>query len=107
MIRKLAERQWSTESIAAFFGVGQALINRRFRKELDEGRHIGKSKLIDKMWERIDEKSDRILEHAMNRFIGPIASHVMVDQQVNDISDKTDEDEKKELLRLRAIHDVS
>lgn len=77
----LAERQWTTESIAAHFKVGKDLILRHFATELQDGRHSGKAKLLDELWarafgQRQNKKSDRILEHLANRVLGPITQKV-------------------------------
>ena len=72
-VRKLAERHWTMEMIAAHFNVSGDTIKRRFKDVVDAGRQEGKAKLIDVLWQRaVIEKSDRILIHLAERILGPI-----------------------------------
>lgn len=88
-LRKLAEKHWSTESIAYFFGVSVRTVNRRFGRAIEEARHGGKSKLLDLLWARASgaagqKQSDRILEHLANRVLGSIKQKV----EITDLSDE-------------------
>jgi hypothetical protein len=81
-VRKLAEKQWSDAQIAAVVGIHQTNLRKRFAIIIDEGRHSGKAKLIDILWQRaVIDKSDRMLEHALNRFLGPIPTKVQFEPE--------------------------
>lgn len=76
---KCAEKQWTDEEIAAFFKVSIDTIHRRYADQIDQARHSGKAKLRDLIWQRALNGSDRMLEHAANRFLGPIKNQVELD----------------------------
>lgn len=80
----LAEKHWSIEQIAAFFRVSRDTIERRFSAVVEEARHRGAAKIIDKLWVRSDE-SDRILINLAERVIGPVKREMKVD--LNTLSD--------------------
>jgi len=91
----LAEKQWDKHQIAAFFGVSHDTIHRRFASVIEEARHSGKAKLIDILWKRILEgKSDRLLEHALDRFVGPVQRKMSLE-----LKDLSEEDFRAEVLR--------
>lgn len=69
-VRKLAERQWTTEMIAAFCNVSRDTIERRFAATLVKGRENGKAKLIDKLWVHIENNSEKMLQYGLDRFLG-------------------------------------
>ena len=76
-LEALAERQWTDVQIAAFFGVDERTIQRRFAAKLIECRQRGKAKLLDVLWQRgVAEKSDRILVHLADRVLGPVTQKV-------------------------------
>lgn len=76
-VRKLAERQWDYEQIAAFFGVSGDTIKRRFEDVVYEAKHSGKAKLIDILWQRaVTEKSDKVLVHLADRILGPVPKKI-------------------------------
>lgn len=105
-VEELAARLWNVEQIAAFFKVQPITIRRNFDQELLRGKEAGRSKLIDAMWKRIAEGSDRMLEHAMNRFLGQIKQDIVIDH-CGSIEVKSKEEVDKEIARLDAIADVS
>jgi hypothetical protein len=85
-LKKVAERQWSNEMIAAFFNVDRKTIERRFSPEIEEGRQRGRAKLVDLLWarahgnpERNIKGSDRILEHVSNRYLGPVKTILKIE----------------------------
>jgi hypothetical protein len=49
-VKKLAERQWTGVEIAAFFGVDNKTISRRFGKEIAISKEAGRAKLRDLQW---------------------------------------------------------
>jgi hypothetical protein len=73
-LKKCAEKQWTNEEIGAFFGVSKDTIERNYAADVHEARHNGKAKLRDLIWQRALNGSDRMLEHAANRFLGPIVA---------------------------------
>lgn len=99
---KLAEKLWTDEQIGAFVGVHGTTIRRRFAEELDAARHRGKAILTDQLWHRINAGSDRVLIHAMDRYIGPVEKKVSVN--INSVKNLTDE-EKKQVLR-EIVNDI-
>ena len=69
-VKQLAAKQWKVTEIASFFGVDRCLIDRRFAKELIEGRESGKAKLRDLQWKRALEGSDRVIIHMSKHYLG-------------------------------------
>lgn len=81
---KLANNHWSDNMIAAFFDIHPTNLRIRFGKEIDAGRQHAKAKLVNAMWMRIGERSDRILEHALNRFLGSIPQKLELTDEIVD-----------------------
>lgn len=63
LLVRLAEKLWSTEEIAATFGVHSTTINRRFAALIADCRQRGKAKLRDLLWQRALKGSDKVLLH--------------------------------------------
>ena len=81
-VRKLAEKQWSYEMIGAFFGVSHQTIMRRYGRIVEESRQEGKSKIVDLLWMRAtSDKSDKILTHLADRFLGPIPKKIEITRE--------------------------
>lgn len=60
-LEKLAQRQWSKRSIAAFFNVSEETIERRFADIIEKNYAVGRAHLIDRGWEMIQKGSERML----------------------------------------------
>lgn len=60
-VAKLAKKQWSYESIAAFFDVSPDTIKRRFSGLIEQNYAAGRALLIDRGWEMIQKGSERML----------------------------------------------
>lgn len=81
-LRLLAERQWSSRQMGAFFGVHSTNIVRRYAALIEEAREHGKAKLIDVLWERaVDHKSDRVLIYLADRVLGPIPKKIELSKE--------------------------
>lgn len=81
-VRKLAERQWSDEQIAAVIGCDRRTLERRFPQLLRDARHAGRAKLIDILWQRgVTEKSDRVLLHLADRALGPVPKKIEITKE--------------------------
>ena len=81
-VKKLAERQWSDEQIAGFIGCDRRTLERRFSQELAAARQSGRAKLIDVLWQRgVKDKSDRILTHLADRFLGAIPKKIEITRE--------------------------
>lgn len=78
-IRELAQRQWTTKQIAAFFGVHVDTVRDNYSTVIEEAKHQGIGKLYDKLWTGVDRGSEKLLIHALNRFDGPVEQKVVVD----------------------------
>lgn len=102
-LKKLAAQQWTDGMLAAFFDIHQTNIRKRFAKEIDAGRQQGQAKLVTTLMIRstgADNKplSERLLEHALNRFVGPVKT--IVQHEDVTIKDKADA-----LLKLQEAMD--
>lgn len=69
-VAQLARRFWSQRQIAAFFKVDEGTIRRRFSAIIEENKHVGTALLLDRMWRRIEERSDKMLELALKKYAG-------------------------------------
>lgn len=68
-LEQLAERQWTTDQIAAFFRVSRDTVERRYAEQIKESRHRGTSKIKDLLWERMGT-SEKILVHCAKYYLG-------------------------------------
>ena len=62
-LKQVAERQWSTKEIAAFFGVDRATIQRRYAALIDEARAKGCAKLRDALWSKVAKGDTKVMLH--------------------------------------------
>ena len=66
-LEKCAQRQWSTEELAAFFNVSRDTLERRYAAIIKNARQNGKAKLRDMQWSSAEKGNER-----MQIFLGKI-----------------------------------
>lgn len=82
-LKKCAEKQWTDAELAAFFECSIDTLHRNYADLIDTSRANGKAKLRDLIWQRAIAGSDRMLEHAANRFLGKIAEEIKHDGKID------------------------
>lgn len=78
-VRRLAQRQCSNREIAAVVGVNHLTIARRYGPQLDDWRHEGVSKLRDVLYDLAMMGNPKMVEIALDRYIGPVQKKISID----------------------------
>lgn len=82
-VAKLAKKQWSYRSIAAFFDVSEDTIKRRFADLIQQNYAAGQAILLDMGWEAIQKGDRRMLIKFLERFCDFKPGVVMSPVQIN------------------------
>jgi len=88
-VAKLAKRQWTHRSIAAFFNVSEDTIKRRFADLIQENYAAGQALLVDRGWEMIQKGSERMLIKFLENYCDFRTKHDVIQQGTITINDET------------------
>lgn len=69
-LQALAERQWSTEQMAAFFRCSRDTLEQRFSAIIKNGRAIGRGKLVDLAFKKALNGDSKMIIYLMERYCG-------------------------------------
>lgn len=99
VLSKLAERQWTTKELAAFFGVSIETMDRRFADHINQARARGTAKLRDLQWDiAVNKKDTKMVIWLGKQYLGQKERH----EVDNHIVESTTPDAAGSLKKLEA-----